>query len=108
MSQADKELDDILVRLLADVDDDMEFVGSAFNSKKNAVKKVDKSLKKAKSSLQQLIEERERTARVDEHSWYKQAELYQLNGEELLPDTSVRVVKKSDIKKRLAQLKGMV
>ncbi len=64
-------IDTILKRLLADVDDNMEFIGSIFNPKDNAHRKVKASLKTAHSQISQLITE----ARVQElKKWMSLAE----------------------------------
>lgn len=56
------QLDEILTRLLADVDDDMEFAGTMLNPPDNAREKVVESLAAAKAKLEALLIE----ARIEE------------------------------------------
>lgn len=57
MSDNKLSADIILKRLLADVDDNMEFLDSVFNPKDHAAQRVTKSLDKAKAQLFSAIEE---------------------------------------------------
>lgn len=61
-----QELDQILQRLLADVDDSMEFLGSVFNPKNRATIKVKRSLDKAKTAIKRHEADAVRDARIDE------------------------------------------
>ena len=51
-----EKLDTILKRLLADVDDRMEFVGTVWQPKDHAELQVAKALKKAEDTITELIE----------------------------------------------------
>lgn len=55
MKDVEGQLDEILKRLLADVDDDMEFLGTVFNPKDHAQTKVTKSLEASKQALLELM-----------------------------------------------------
>lgn len=48
-------IDELLQRFLADVDDSMEFMGSAFKSKERSTQQVQEALNQAKSKIQNLI-----------------------------------------------------
>lgn len=50
-----EEIDRIAKRLLADVDDRMEFAGTEWKSKDTAAKQVQEALDKAKADLYQLM-----------------------------------------------------
>lgn len=53
--EAEAELDAVLKRLLADVDDSMEFAGTMWKPKETASAQVTESLGKAKQSLIRLL-----------------------------------------------------
>lgn len=63
---ADTELDETLTRLLADVDDAMEFQGTMWKSKGQASNRVQESLKHAKQKLLKLIDKEVTRSRIDE------------------------------------------
>ena len=63
---ADTELDETLTRLLADVDDAMEFQGTMWKSKGQASNRVQESLKHAKQKLLKLIDKEATRNRIDE------------------------------------------
>lgn len=44
------------------------------------------------------------SARKEEHNWYKSKEVYKINDQEIMPESTVRVVKKSDIDDRIKEL----
>ena len=74
---ADTELDETLTRLLADVDDAMEFQGTMWKSKGQASNRVQESLKHAKQKLLKLIDKEVTRSRIDElehmenEMWYE-------------------------------------
>lgn len=73
------------------------------NEKDSHLRTIEDLLVNHKASLKSATKKAEVRGRVEEHSWYEENEVYQLDGK-LFENMSVRVVKKSDIKDRLAQL----
>lgn len=66
MTTTRTELRNVLIRLLGDVDDDMEFAGTVWKSKDRGAKDVQASLDEALDHLEQLLAEQVRLGKIQE------------------------------------------
>lgn len=83
-----------------------EILATYFTWRGEAIHEVNNTAnyRRLKTALLTLVKTTHKEARKDELRLLEEQELYQVNGHDILPDTSVRVIKKQYIQDRLQAL----